>query len=93
MDYIGVNVLKNIICKPIGNYLTNKYNIIDFPIIGRFKRPEGALNCGCFYISENNYSTSEGMPSGHSIDEYNIKNKKTIYFNNSLMFCFIYNVF
>ena len=102
MDYIGVNVFKNIICKPIGNYLTNKYNIIDFPIIGRFKRPEGALNCGCFYLSENNYSTSEGMPSGHSIlaafvavfmynyiiDEYNVKHKYRPYIF-IIVLCFV----
>jgi len=89
MDYIGVGIFKNIICKPIGDYITSNYGIIDFPIIGRFKRPDGAKNCGCFYVSETNYATSEGMPSGHSIlvgfvavfmynyiiDEYNINHK------------------
>ena len=39
MDYIVVNSLKNIIFKPLGNYLSNIYKSDDFPIIGRFKRP------------------------------------------------------
>ena len=67
MDRIVVNFLKNIIFKPFGNYLSNFYQSDDFPIIGRFKRPIGANNCGSFYVGPNNYAISEGMPSGHSI--------------------------
>lgn len=86
-------IFKNAIFYPIGLYLSKQYNTIDIPIIGRFKRPEGAKNTGCFYIDDNNFSTSEGMPSGHSmlmafvcvflyyyiVDFYNIKNEKRIY--------------
>ena len=89
MDYIVIGLLKNIIFKNLGNYLSNIYEKIDFPIIGRFKRPEGAANCGCFYVNETNYSYTQGMPSGHStlsafvavfmynyiINQYNIKPK------------------
>ena len=89
----STTILKNAIFYPIGLYLSKQYNTIDIPIIGRFKRPEGAKNTGCFYIDDNNFSTSEGMPSGHSmlmafvcvflyyyiVDFYNIKNEKRIY--------------
>lgn len=36
-------------------------------ILGNFSRPEGAKNCGNYYVSETNYSTTSGMPSGHSL--------------------------
>jgi membrane-associated phospholipid phosphatase len=89
IGYGGGFFLKNIISKPIGNYLSNIYQSNNFPIIGRFKRPEGAANCDCFYVSPDNYSFTQGMPSGHSIlsgfiavfmynfiiDNYNIKSK------------------
>tara|TARA_B110001452_G_scaffold38039_1_gene29092 strand:- start:142 stop:744 length:603 start_codon:yes stop_codon:yes gene_type:complete len=101
MDYIVVNSLKNIIFKPLGNYLSNIYGSDDFPIIGRFKRPLGATNCGCFYVGPDNYALSQGMPSGHSIlsgfvavfmynfiiDNYNIKSEyKPIVLFLSLVF-------
>lgn len=91
-------ILKNVIFYPIGLYLSKQYNTIDIPIIGRFKRPDGAKNTDYFYIDDNNYSITEGMPSGHSmfmafvcvflyyyiIDFYNIKKENRIYL---LMFC------
>lgn len=64
---LSVPICKDVIAYPIGKYLSKKYNIDDFPIIGRFRRPNGAINCGCFYVSEDNISSSEGMPSGHSM--------------------------
>ena len=86
-------VLKNIIFLFIQNmitFITNDSDYIDYPIIGRFKRPDGAKNAGVFYESECNISTSQGMPSGHSmiaafvgtfiyyhiIDKYNIEQNK-----------------
>lgn len=65
--FVGILPLKDIIFKLPGKYLSNIYQNVDFPIIGRFKRPEGAANCDCFYVSPDNYSFTEGMPSGHSI--------------------------
>jgi membrane-associated phospholipid phosphatase len=87
--FVSIIPLKDIIFKLSGKYLSNIYPSIDFPIIGRFKRPEGATNCDCFYVSPDNYSFTEGMPSGHSIlsgfvaifmynfiiDNYNIKSE------------------
>ena len=67
LDYCGIYFLKNIFFKPIGNYLSNIYQSNNLPIIGRFKRPEGATNCGCFYVKPDEFSFSQGMPSGHSI--------------------------
>jgi len=64
---ILTGILKDVVCLPIGKYLSNIYNTVDIPIIGRFKRPVNAKNTGCFYINENNYSNTEGMPSGHSM--------------------------
>ena len=52
---------KRYIFKPIGNYLSNIYQSNNFPIIGRFKRPEGATNCGCFYVKPDEFSFSQGM--------------------------------
>lgn len=89
MGYTNEFIFKNIIFKSIGNYLSKIFQTNDFPIIGRFKRPEGAANCDCFYVSPDNYSFTQGMPSGHSmlsgfvavfiynfiIDNYNIKSK------------------
>lgn len=60
-----VPIFKNYLAYPIGFYLTKLYNTDDIPIIGRFKRPIGAKNTGVFYISEDNYSFTQGMPSGH----------------------------
>jgi len=90
---LSTPVFKDIIAYPIGLYLSNKFNTDDIPIIGRFKRPLGASNTGCFYISPDNLSTTQGMPSGHSmitafvciflyyyiVDYYNIPNTKKIY--------------
>ena len=81
--------LKEIIFKLPGKYLYNIFQTDDFPLIGRFKRPEGASNCDCFYVGPDNYALSQGMPSGHSIlsgfvavfmynfiiDNYNIKSE------------------
>ena len=67
LGYGGTYFLKDIFFKPIGNYLSNIYQSNNFPIIGRFKRPEGATNCGCFYVKPDEFSFSQGMPSGHSI--------------------------
>lgn len=53
------------LCIPLGKYLSKIYNTEDLPFIGRFSRPLGASNCGCFYISPDNYATTSGMPSGH----------------------------
>ena len=63
----------NFLCIPISkylfikldNYLSTIYNITEYPFIGRFKRPDNAINTGCFYISDTNYTTTSGMPSGH----------------------------
>ena len=87
--FVTILPLKDIIFKLPGKYLSNIFQTDDFPLIGRFKRPEGASNCDCFYVSPDNYSFTEGMPSGHSIlsgfvavfmynfimDNYNIKSK------------------
>ena len=51
--------LKNLVCKPL---MGNKY----YPIIGLGRRPDGANNCGLYYVGKDNVSTSYGMPSGHS---------------------------
>ena len=60
--------------KSIKNIFSHFYSIFintnkntNLPILGRFSRPNGATNCGSFYKSPNNLSTSSGMPSGHSI--------------------------
>ena len=60
--------------KSIKNIFSHFYSIFintnkntNLPILGRFSRPDGATNCGSFYKSPNNLSTSSGMPSGHSI--------------------------
>jgi len=98
---------KNIIAYPIGVYLTNIFKTDDIPIIGRFKRPIGATNTGCYYISKDNLSTTEGMPSGHSmliafvcvflyyyiIDFYNIKKQHKIYILFIFLFITIYMMY
>lgn len=90
---LSTPVFKDLIAYPIGVYLSKKFNTDDIPLIGRFKRPIGASNTGCFYISSDNLSTTQGMPSGHSmitafvcvfmyyyiVDYYNISNTKKIY--------------
>ncbi len=60
-------ILKNMIFYPIQLLISNFTNQIDYPFIGRFTRPDGAKNSGLIYISEDNYSYSQGMPSGHSL--------------------------
>jgi membrane-associated phospholipid phosphatase len=60
-------IMKNIIFKYIEYFLNNyKLNKIK-SILGSFSRPDGAKNCGCFYIDEYNFSSTRGMPSGHCI--------------------------
>tara|TARA_Y100001958_G_C21164687_1_gene497779 strand:- start:260 stop:850 length:591 start_codon:yes stop_codon:yes gene_type:complete len=101
ISFVIIMPLKEIIFKLSGKYLSNIFQTDDFPLIGRFKRPEGAANCDCFYVSPDNYSFTEGMPSGHSIlsgfvavfmynfimDNYNIKSKyKPIILFLSLLF-------
>ena len=60
-------VLKNFISYPIQQFVSYYTDEVDYPIIGRLSRPDGAKNSGLFYVSEDNYSSSLGMPSGHSI--------------------------
>ena len=90
---LSVPFFKDIIAYPIGLYLSNKFKTDDIPLIGRFKRPIGAANTGVFYVGPDNLSTTQGMPSGHSmliafvcvflyyyiIDFYNIKEEHKIY--------------
>ena len=90
---LSTPVLKDVIAYPIGLYLSKQFNSDDIPLIGRFKRPIGAANTGCFYISPDNISTTQGMPSGHSmimafvcvflyyyiVDYYNISDQNKIY--------------
>jgi len=64
INFLCIPPLKKILI-PVGNYLAHIYKTDDIPIIGRFKRPIGAINTGCFYISDTNYTTTSGMPSGH----------------------------
>ena len=64
---IITNISKNIIFKYIEVFLSYyNFNTIK-SILGTFERPLGAKNCGNFYINETNFSTTKGMPSGHSI--------------------------
>ena len=92
INFLYIPFIKKILSY-LGNYLSNIYGTIDIPIIGRFKRPEGATNCGVIYISENNYSSTSGMPSGHciltaftSIYLYHyITNKYNMNYNNSVI--------
>ena len=64
----SVHTIKNYIFKPVGDYLAHiNNNDPDLPIIGRFSRPDGAKNTGSFYVSETNFSKTQGMPSGHSM--------------------------
>lgn len=51
--------LKNLVFKPL---MGDKH----YPILGLGRRPDGANNCGLYYVGKNNISTSYGMPSGHS---------------------------
>lgn len=95
---IVTDVLKNYIFYPIGKYIESYGFDKDFYLIGRFGRPNNAKNTGCFYVDENNFSTSQGMPSGHSItagfisvfmfnylkDRYNIPKHNH---NKLLLFC------
>lgn len=70
--FCGILII-NLFCIPFSKYLFIKldnhlsfiYNITEYPLIGRFKRPDNAMNTGCFYISDTNYTTTSGMPSGH----------------------------
>jgi len=61
-----VKSIKNIFSYFYSIFINTNKNI-NLPILGRFSRPEGAVNCGSFYKSTNNLSTSSGMPSSHSI--------------------------
>ena len=90
---LSTPIFKDIIAYPIGLYLSKHFNTDDIPLIGRFKRPIGAANTGCFYKCPENFSTTQGMPSGHSmimafvcvflyyyiIDYYNIPEQNKIY--------------
>ena len=60
-------IFKYCIFYPIQLFISNFTDTIDYPLIGRFIRPDGAKNCGLIYISDENYSYSPGMPSGHSL--------------------------
>ena len=62
-----VKYIKNIFSYFYSILINNTNEYIELPILGKFSRPEGAANCGSFYKSTDNLSTSSGMPSGHSI--------------------------
>ena len=64
---LSVPFFKDIVAYPIGLYLSDKFKTDDIPLIGRFKRPIGAVNTGVFYVGPDNLSTTQGMPSGHSM--------------------------
>ena len=104
INFLCVPLSKKL-CIPLGNYLSNIFNTEDLPFIGRFTRPIGATNTGCFYINDTNYTTTSGMPSGHCIlttficiylyyyiiNKYNISKKKYKYILLSiLLFITIY---
>ena len=100
INYLCVPLLKKL-CIPLGNYLSHIYNTEDLPFIGRFTRPIGATNTGCFYISDTNYTSTSGMPSGHCmlttftcvylyyyiIDEYKISKQ-----NKPILFCLMLGI-
>ena len=92
INFLYIPFIKKILSY-LGNYLSNIYGTIDIPVIGRFKRPEGAANCGVFYIDKDNISTTSGMPSGHCILTaftciylyHYITNKYDMNYNNSVL--------
>ena len=92
INFLYIPFIKKILSY-LGNYLSNIYGTIDIPVIGRFKRPEGASNCGVFYIDKDNISTTSGMPSGHCILTaftciylyHYITNKYDMNYNNSVL--------
>lgn len=112
--YLFYFVCGMIICQLFSPYIKHiftfielniiKYNHNDIPIIGRFIRPQGANNCGSFYKSPDNISTTSGMPSGHSIlagftsiylyyyliDKYKIKKQ---YHDILLIICLLFTVY
>lgn len=70
INFISVPLFKQIfriLLDLYSNYINKDSSNNELPFIGLITRPSGAKNCGCFYIDENNYSTSLGMPSGHSM--------------------------
>jgi membrane-associated phospholipid phosphatase len=70
INFISVPLFKqifSILLDLYSNYIIKDSTNNELPFIGLITRPSGAKNCGCFYIDENNYSTSSGMPSGHSM--------------------------
>ena len=93
-------IFKYCIFYPIQLFISNFTDTIDYPLIGRFTRPDGAKNCGLIYISDENYSYSPGMPSGHSLsasfistyfylfmnEKYNINKDNNSIFGFSLLF-------
>ena len=95
--------IKNLIVTSLNKILIyyTKINNYSIPLIGTLTRPYGAKNANFFYLDENNYSYSMGMPSGHSmsavfistytylylIDKYNYnKTKKNILYNFLMLF-------
>jgi len=64
INFICIPFVKELLI-PIGIKLSDIYKTDDIPFIGRFKRPIGSTNTGCFYISDDAYSYTTGMPSGH----------------------------
>ena len=98
---------KNKIMRPLNNILQYYTNTTDYPMIGRFTRPDGAKNANFFYNGEDNISYSLGMPSGHSMtaafismyfylylinsNNYTKKQKKT--FSNFLLLFTIYTMY
>ena len=95
INFLCIPFLKKLLI-PIGIKLSDIYKTDDIPFIGRFKRPIGSTNTGCFYISDDTYSSTSGMPSGHCmlttftctylyyyiIDKYKISKK-----NKPFIFC------
>lgn len=61
--------IKSFIIIPLNKILIHytKINNYSIPLIGTLTRPFGAKNANFFYLGEDNYSYSMGMPSGHSM--------------------------
>ena len=99
-----VRHIKNIFLYFYSILISNTNKNIELPILGRFSRPDGANNCGSFYKSPDNISTSSGMPSGHSIlagftsiflyyyliDKYKIKKE---YHDKLLLVCLLFTFY
>ena len=84
-----INLIVNSALKEIFKIIYESLNVNKLPILGTYKRPPGACNCGS--IPSKKIATSSGMPSGHSqniwfffsfmllyiIQQFNYKKNKT----------------